>query len=190
MKYLKKFETYNLVDKTINVKKGTYKVGNEKETDKNTIYDKSWESYLPHKFSVDYHNKKYTYTKGNIMINEDMVQISYESDEESPDTPGIPETLEFDIYFVKDVSNDKIRLTVDITFGDLMACEFSVEPPNLIKVIEYTSYHSKFDRSDTVFALSNNSLNKFINFLNKFDDMKLSINDFDFLDKYDDYQPN
>ena len=46
-----------------------------------------------------------------------------------------------------------------------MACEFSVEEPNIVDVIEYTSYGSKFDPSDTVFALTDESLQKFINFL-------------------------
>ena len=70
-----------------------------------------------------------------------------------------------------------------------MACEFSIESPNKIKVIQYTSYHSKFDRSNTVFALVDDSLQSFINFLNRFDGMKLKREDFKFLDQYDNYTP-
>jgi hypothetical protein len=121
-----------------------------------------------------------------------MVQITYTSTpmdgQESGEIWGTPDTLEFDIYFTKE--DNKVRLTVDITYGDAMVCEFSVEAPNKIKVIEYTSYHSKFDPSNTVFALVDESLQSFINFLNRFEGMKLKKEDFKFLDQYDNYQPN
>lgn len=184
MKYLKLFELYQQTDKTINVKTGTYEVGSNKKTAKNTIYDKSWEILLPENIKVNYHNQHNSFKKGNIMINSDMLQITYDR---ITKIDGIPDTLEFDIYFTK--SNGKIKLDVDITYGDLMACEFSVEQPNNVDVIEYTSYHSKNDRSNTVFALSTESLSKFVNFLNKFG-MKLNLRDFKFLDDKDNYNPN
>lgn len=186
MKYLKLFEFYKSTDKTINVNNGTYEVGNDKETDKGTIYDKSWESLLPQKITVNYHNQNNSFTKGNIMIHSDMVQITYDRITKAN---GVPDTLEFDIYFTKDTNNGKIKLDIDITYGDLMACEFSIESPNKVDVIEYTSYHSKNDRSNTVFALSSDSLSRFINFLNKFG-MKLNVSDFKFLDNKDNYNPN
>lgn len=186
MKYLKLFEFYKSTDKTINVNNGTYEVGNDKETNKGTIYDKSWESLLPQKITVNYHNQNNSFTKGNIMIHSDMVQITYDRITKAN---GVPDTLEFDIYFTKDTNEGKIKLDIDITYGDLMACEFSIESPNKVNVIEYTSYHSKNDRSNTVFALSSDSLSRFINFLNKFG-MRLNISDFKFLDNKDNYNPN
>jgi hypothetical protein len=120
-----------------------------------------------------------------------MVQITYAStpidSDEQGEIWGTPDTLEFDIYFAKE---DNIVLNIDITYGDAMACEFSVEAPNKIKVIEYTSYHSKFDPSNTVFALVDESLQSFINFLNMFSGMKLKKEDFKFLDQNDNYTPN
>ena len=65
-----------------------------------------------------------------------------------------------------------------------------IEKPNKIKVIQYTSYGSKFDPSNTVFALTDDSLESFINFLNRFDGMKLKREDFKFLDQNDNYLPN
>ena len=160
----------------------------------NTIYDKSWENQLPPFITINYHGKLYKFKKDNIMLHSDMVQITYAStpldSEESGEIWGTPDTLEFDIYFAKDNQTDKIRLTVDITYGDSMSCEFTVEAPNKIKVIEYTSYHSKFDSSNTVFGLVDDSLESFINFLNKFSGMKLKKEDFKFLNQYDDYTPN
>ena len=156
-----------------------------------TIYDKRWENELSEFLTINYHNNLYKFKKSNIMLHSDMIQITYAStpldSEESEEIWGSSDTLEFDIYFAKE---DNIVLNIDITYGDAMACEFSVEAPNKIKVIEYTSYHSKFDPSNTVFALVDESLQSFINFLNMFSGMKLKKEDFKFLDQNDNYTPN
>ena len=192
MKYLKRFNED--IEATIK-SNGNISANISPKTDViNTIYDKSWENQLPPFITINYHGKLYKFKKDNIMLHSDMVQITYAStpldSEESGEIWGTPDTLEFDIYFAKDNQTDKIRLTVDITYGDSMSCEFTVEAPNKIKVIEYTSYHSKFDSSNTVFGLVDDSLESFINFLNKFSGMKLKKEDFKFLNQYDDYTPN
>ena len=193
MKYLKRFNED--IEATIKAN-GNISANIDPKTDSiNTIYDKRWESELAEYFTIDYHGKLFKFKKDNIMLHSDMVQITYAStplnSKESSEIWGVPDTLEFDIYFAKDDDDDdKVVLNVDITYGDLMACEFTVEEPNKIKVVEYTSYHSKFDPSNTVFGLVDDSLQSFINFLNKFSGMKLKKEDFKFLDQYDDYSPN
>ena len=158
-----------------------------------TIYDKRWENELSELLTINYHNNLYKFKKSNIMLHSDMIQITYAStpldSEESEEIWGSSDTLEFDIYFAKDDKDSNITLTIDITYGDAMVCEFNIEKPNKIKVIQYTSYGSKFDRSNTVFALTDDSLESFINFLNRFDGMKLKREDFKFLDQYDNYHP-
>ena len=192
MKYLKRFNED--IEATIKPNGNISANIDVKTDDDNTIYDKRWENELSEFITINYHGKLYKFKKDNIMLHSDMVQITYAStplnSDEQGEIWGTPDTLEFDIYFVKDNETDKVRLTVDITYGDLMACEFSVEAPNKIKVIEYTSYHSKFDPSNTVFALVDDSLQSFINFLNKFSGMKLKKEDFKFLDQNDNYLPN
>jgi len=192
MKYLKRFNED--IEATID-SNGIIKPNHNVKSDViNTIYDKRWESQLPSFITINYHGKLYKFKRDNIMLHSDMVQITYAStpidSEESGEIWGTPDTLEFDIYFTKDSENNKVRLTVDITYGDSMACEFSVEAPNKVKVVEYTSYHSKFDPSNTVFALVDDSLHSFINFLNRFEGMKLKKEDFKFLDQNDNYSPN
>jgi hypothetical protein len=192
MKYLKRFNED--IEATIKPN-GTISANiDPKINDTNTIYDKRWETQLPEFLIINYHGKLFKFKKNNIMLHSDMVQITYAStslnSDEQGEIWGAPDTLEFDIYFAKDNETNKIRLTVDITYGDAMVCEFSVESPNKIKVIEYTSYHSKFDLSNTVFALVDDSLQSFIDFLNRFEGMKLKKEDFKFLDQYDNYQPN
>lgn len=149
------------------------------------VYKPDWEKQLPEFMEIIYHNEIYKFKKGNIMLIGDLVEISYESDPENP--WGKPDCLEFDIYFVKDDNTGKMRIDVDITYGDLMACEFSVEEPNKVNVIQHTTYHSKFDPSNTVFALEDESLKNFINFLNKLNNFKLTTHDLRFLDKYDNW---
>jgi hypothetical protein len=136
--------------------------------------------------TINYHGKEYSFKKGNIMLLDDMIEISYDSNENAD---GSPDTLEFDLYFTKDNNTNKIRINVDITYGDLMACEFSLEAPNKINVLQYTSYHSKFDTSNTVFALTDKSLDEFIGFLNHFGKIKLTRDDMKFLDERDNYKP-
>lgn len=170
-----------------------------------SIYDKSWQSLLPNEIIVIKGNDKHKFIKGNTMLHSDMLQITYDNNEIDH-----PNTLEIDIYFVK--LNDKIsgdgtiikkfgsiskiepnytgllRLDIDITYGDLVACEFSIDKKEGVKVIQTTTYHSKFDTSNTVFAFDDDSLKKFVEFLNRFNhSVKLSISDFKFLDRYDNY---
>jgi len=117
------------------------------------------------------------------MKHSDMVQVTYENAE---DEWGVPETLEFDFYFSH---GENMRMDIDITWGDSMACEFYIESPSKVEVIEYTSYRSKTDPSNTVFALEDESLDGFVTILNRFDGFKLDIGQFKFLDKRDDYNP-
>ena len=171
-----------------------------------SVYNKEWEKFLPENMVVlkgqDHGLDKWNYKKGNIMLNADMLQISYFIDEWMA-----PDTLEIDIYMVKDDTyeergdsttiiksgvldyyegTDKIipnlRLTVDITFGDEMACEFTIDRVNGVKLFQDTTYGSKFDPSNTLFALEDESLKDLIKFLNRFNHgVELKLDDFHFL---------
>jgi hypothetical protein len=178
MKYLKRFNEDIGIEATIS--NGNI-IPNEINDD-NIIYNNKWENYLPETFSI-VNGEEHTFKKGNIMINSDMFQITYDNVKKEW---GYPDTLEFDIYTVKDNSNNKIRLDIDITVGDLIVSEFNIESPNVVNVIQNTTYRSKFNTSE-IFALTDESLKQFVDFLNKFNGMKLDVTDFKFLDKYDDY---
>ena len=113
----------------------------------------------------------------------DMVQVTY--DTADGEIWGVPDTLEFDVYFVKPGGklNKDIRVDVDITYGNLVVSEFSVTSPDIVNVIQYTSYHSKFDPSNTVFAFDEESINKIIKFLNTFNGINVQRDQFNFLDE-------
>jgi len=153
----------------------------------NGSYHEDWVKYLPESFTFIKGDETYTrYKTNNIMNHADMVQIMYEPKGEPW---GEPDDLEFDMYFVMD---GNIRVDIDITFGDLMVSEFSLESPNKVSVIEYTSYGSKFDPTNTVFAFTEESLQDLINFFNHVDNrFELTRDKFNFLDAdpYS-YQPN
>jgi hypothetical protein len=146
------------------------------------IYDIDWKSILP-KEMVVLKDGEHSFKLGNVMKNADMVQVTYEN---SNNEWGAPSTLELDFYFSE---NPKMRIDIDITWGEAMVCEFYIESPSKVGVTEYTSFRSKTDPSNTIFALDNNSLKEFVDFLNKFDGFKLDVSQFKFLDQSDNYQP-
>ena len=61
-----------------------------------------------------------------------------------------------------------------ILFAAIPAPPIFFEKPNKIKVIQYTSYGSKFDPTNTPFAFTEESLNDLINFLNTLTDTTLT----------------
>jgi hypothetical protein len=125
------------------------------------------------------------------MINGDMIQIPYTNQDYTMDTDEVvPGTLQIDISFANNLNTNMLDLNVDITYGDAMASEFQIQGDKL-HVIQYTSFKSKFDPSNTVFAFDDDSLNQFIEFLNQFDGTKVSREQFNFLDKDpNSYTPN
>jgi hypothetical protein len=148
------------------------------------IYDLDWSSVLPKKLVV-LKDGIHSFKLGNIMKDSDMVQVTYVNEKVEW---GVTDTLEFDFYFM--TINSLLKIDIDITWGDLMACEFSLLSPDVVSIIEYTSFNSKDDPSNTIFALEENSLNEFINFLNRFDGFSLKRNQFNFLDSDgDSYYP-
>lgn len=152
------------------------------------LLDTQYEKYLPKKLEVyKGMNDKIihrSFNIGNIIRNANMTQIIYQAEEI---LFGHPDEMSIDIYYYK---NSKLKLTFDIIYGDLIVSEFSCEPPDDIKVIEYTSYHSKFDPSNTVFALSDNTIQDLCNFINTIDGFKVLPRYFNFLNTKDDYNPS
>jgi hypothetical protein len=181
MKHLKTYESFTT---------------NENENKKTPYWNSSWEKYLPSEIKIikgqDTFIQNILYKKGNIMLHSDMVQITYTNQDYTMETDKVvPETLEIDITFANNVNNsDELNLNIDITYGDGMASEFKIHGDKL-DVIQYTSYGSKFDPSNTAFAFDDVSLNQFIEFLNQFNGVKLRREQFNFLDKDpNSYTPN
>lgn len=147
------------------------------------IYEVDWSNLAPKELEVIKDGEVVSFKIGNIMKHFDMIQVTYSTSE--GEIWGYPDTLEFDIYFSKPQRLSKTgdyKILVDITLGNLVVSEFGIYPPDKISVIQYTSYHSKFDPSNTVFAFTEDSINDLINFFNKFEGISVERKDFNFLD--------
>lgn len=133
-------------------------------------------------------NRTYTLQKNDCTIDSDLVQFNYfQNTAENPGDEvkdGEPDLLEFDIHFVK--NNSGIKLLVDITYGDQMAYEFSIETPNKINVIHYTGHGSIYD-SETHWGFCEESIKDLVKFFNAFNHgIKITQDDLNFLDDDDD----
>jgi hypothetical protein len=126
-----------------------------------------------------------TYKLGNIMSNV-VEQITYDR---TFDIDGIPDTLEIDLGPYHRENDKTFHLNVEITFGDLIVSGFDISSPNLVKSYQYTSYHSKMDPSNTVFALSTESISELCKFFNYFNGIRVTPENFKFLDATDNYIP-
>ncbi len=169
-----------------------------------TIYTTDWRKFVPDSLVVikgdctdingwiiDPKTKKPTnqqlrYKLGNIMS--DLVhQVTYDNDFEFL---GLPDTLEMDVAMIKDENESHFQMNVEITFGDLVAAGFIIEPPNKVTPYFYTSYHSVTDPSETVFAFDEESIQKLLKFFNRFEGIKIERKDLNFLDNNpDNYYP-
>ena len=159
---------------------------NESEVEKYSIFDsKGWEKFLPKKLNlvtssgnwtlelppVD-NNMGHPTNVANLM---NCIQIGYYQNTPSKEDgnvnrDGEPDQLEFDITIVKDnngsqANPDTLKLNVDITYGDSMAVEFSIEKPNKVNVFHYTGFGSKYDK-DTFWGFEDDSLKELVDFFN------------------------
>jgi len=163
------------------------------EADSTFMYDQKWEEVLPVYIKVikgDPQNpQRLVYKKGVSRHLGAEVQIPYETMDKSGGREN-PDTLEFDIYWNFDTNTNSLNINVEVNYGELTACEFNIEAPNKIDVIRYTSYHSKDDPSNTVFAIDGESLQAFCNYINRWDsEFNINRKDLNFMDVYDNYLP-
>jgi hypothetical protein len=140
-----------------------------------------FEKYLPQKIEVfkqvEGQMLDRTFNIGNIIENANMTQIIYTADKS---LFGHPDEMSMDIYYLE---NGSIKLDFDIAYGNIITCEFSCRPPNDIDIIQYTSYGSKWDPSNTLFALSDETIKTLTNFINMVEGFSITEKDLYFLAK-------
>ena len=134
--------------------------------------------------NTEYEEKLILLHKNSCCINSDLIQFSYVDDSEFEQGEvignGEPDGLGFDIFFVKNERG--IKMNVDITYGDNMAYEFTLEAPNKINIVHYTGVGSLYD-SETHWGFTESAINKLVQFFNRFNHgIKLSPKDLQFLD--------
>jgi len=182
MKYIKKFNEMRMPN--------LQHVGDDiLPKGKISIFQQDWfEKLVPNEIRIVNLGKEYTLDKNDCTINGDLVQFNYyhttikNPNDVSKD--GEPDLLEFDIHFVR---NDRgIKLLVNITYGDNMACEFTIETPNKINVGHYTGIGSIYDPK-THWGFKDETILDLVEFFNRFSHgIKLTPQDLSFIDEHPD----
>jgi len=146
-----------------------------------SIFDQDWKKLLPKNIEVITSNGLFNLESNQMTMTGELIRISYKQLVE-----GEPCFLIFDIHLVKDndgtKSNpDTLRLNVDITYGNRMCSEFTIEKPNKVNIVLYDGKGSKYD-PDNIFGFTDKSLNHLVKFFNSFG-YELTIDDLYFIDK-------
>jgi len=156
-----------------------------REEGKISIFDQEWfEKALPDTMEIVSLEKRYSLKKNDCTINGDLCQFNYWHAALDEKENGEPSMLEFDLHFMKNESG--IKTIVDITYGDNMACEFSLEAPNKINVIHYTGAGSKYDQASH-WGFSDRTISDLTRFFNSFEHgIDISEKDLAFIDEHPD----
>lgn len=170
-----------------------------------SLFDPNWVKLLPKSLVVITDNGEFKLERDNVVDkNADYpeqiynlmtsVSIPYSQntmEEEDGDAlaDGEPDTLQFDIYIVKnnkgDSNNpDTLRLNIDMTYGDNMQCAFTIEKmedgSTKVECHHYNGKNSIYD-PETYFGFSDESLADLVDFFNRFG-FDTTPEDFKFID--------
>ena len=173
---------------------------NESEESYSVFDSQGWKKFLPKELSIVTQNgtwkleipqEEYGMSHATNVTNlMNCLQINYAQNTPSKEDGDVtrdaePDQLEFDITIVKNndgsVANpDNLKLNVDITYGDAMVTEFTIEKPNIITILHYTGFNSQYD-PDSFFGFEDESLENLVKFFNSWG-YELSKKDFAFID--------
>lgn len=184
MKYLSKYESF--------VKNYRY-IKMYEDFGRISTFDQDIKSFLPEEINIETTYGKHTLKKSDVILNGDLIQITYyqntpEENDDDVTADGEPDYLCFDIHTIKEndgseANGDNLRLNIDMTYGDAMVSEFTIEAPNKVVPHHYTGANSLYDPK-FVFGFDDKSLQAFVDFFNRFsDNYNLTKDDFKFLDK-------
>jgi len=164
MKFLKKFNENNL-----------------------TIYNEKVKKIFPKELEIYTSEGNYKLTKSDITCENDIIRAFYYQNtaiDGNVTKDGEPDNLSLDLHFVK--NENGFKTLVDISYGDQVKSEFSIEQPNKISIIHYNGIGSVADKHSQ-FGFEDKSINDLVNFFNNFNfGYKLTKDDFKFIDKYPD----
>jgi len=161
-----------------------------------------WVKLLPKELTIITNNGEFVLNKKgldtehgypgvyNLMNNISFIygQNTIESSGGDVGADGEPDNLQFDISMVKD--NDgthanpskALRLNIDLTYGDSMMYEFTIDYPNKVNIHHYNGIGSKYD-SESYFGFEDESIKSLCEFFNRFG-FSLEVKDLAFMDKH------
>lgn len=148
--------------------------------DNTGLLSADWRQMLPQELVVvkggdDGRPIERRFTLGNVIKNPNMTQVIYEAAEK---VYGYPDEMSMDVYYYEDGTH---KMTIDLMYGDLVACEFTVASPDRVDVVEDTTYGSKFDPSNTVFGIRDEGIEALVRFINLVDGFRVTADQLGFL---------
>lgn len=151
-------------------------------------YNPKVKDYFPDTVELYTSDGSFKFKKSDVTLEADIIRAFYYQntvkETGDPLSDGEPDTLGFDIHFVK--NNNGFKTLVNITYGDQMKSEFSIESPNIIKIGHYNGIGSKSD-PNSQFGLEDNTIKDLVKLFNSFNfGYNLAVKDFNFIDKYPD----
>lgn len=144
------------------------------------------EKTLPQKLELFTSNGNFEYNLQKFTNDGVVLSANYIKSDNSPkNVPGDlvinePQLVRFILHFFETEGNKKVN--VSIFYGQTCKFEFSIENPDLLKVITFNGIKSKFD-PDTLFGFNTNSVKDLLNFFNSLG-YTLTEQHLNFLDKY------
>jgi len=155
------------------------------ESEKILAYEEDVKKIFPEEVSIYTSNGSFKLKKSDITREVDVIRASYYHNTAKDGNvlkDGEPDFLFFDIHFSKNEIG--IKTLVNISYGDQMKSEFSIEAPNKIEVGHYNGVNSKAD-PETHFGFEESTILDLCKLFNSFDfGYKLNPKDFTFIDKY------
>jgi GMP synthase-like glutamine amidotransferase len=155
------------------------------ESEKILAYEEDVKKIFPQEVGSYTSNGSFKLKKSDITREVDVIRASYyHNTAKDGDVlrDGEPDFLFFDIHFSKNEFG--IKTLVNISYGDQMKSEFSIESPNKIQVGHYNGINSKAD-SQTHFGFEDSTILDLCKLFNSFDfGYNLKPKDLTFIDKY------
>ena len=159
---------------------------------------------FPNQLEIYTSENNYILKKSDVTLENNVIRALYYQNTASDGNvtkDGEPDILSLDIHFNE---NEKgFKTLVDIIYGDQMKSAFSIEQPNIVRVIHYNGIGSVADKHSQ-FGFEDKSINDLVEFFNSTSfknymhimctpgqnnsnlEYKLSSKDFNFIDKYPD----
>lgn len=152
-----------------------------------TIYDERIREFFPEEVHLYTSEGSFVLKKSDITLENDIIRAFYYQNTSSDGNvakDGEPDMLGIDLHFVK--NENGFKTLVNITYGDQMKSEFSIESPSKISINHYNGIGSVAD-SETQFGFEEKTINDLVKLFNSFNfGYKLTSDDFKFIDKYPD----
>jgi len=152
-----------------------------------TLYDEEVVDIFPNTVSIYTSDGSYLLKRGDTTRETDIIRVTYNHNSASDGNvakDGEPDFLVFDLHFVKNETG--IKTLVNITYGDQMKSEFTIESPNVIGLGHYNGINSIAD-TDTHFGFEDTTIRNLCKLFNGLDfGYNLTPKDLKFIDKYPD----